>query len=719
MNERDLLFIGGGHAHALAIRTLAMKPIKGVRVTLVSEQTLTPYSGMLPGFVAGHYSYEDAHIDLNRLCAWANVRYIKGRVFGLDLQSKTAQVESTEGAGHFECAYDIVSVDIGSTPDTSVAGAARFAVGVKPVSQFAATWNALLEESRRNNSGHWGVIGAGAGGVELVLGMAHRVNQLNYHLVYPHKHVLPGYPEKLVETVERKLINAGITLHPEFRVSEVNERGLRAVSDKALVLDQSIWCTGASAAPWPQQAGLQTSDRGFIAVDEYLRSCSHPEVFAVGDCADMLHDPRPKAGVYAVRQAPYLVENLRMAFHQGNGKAINLQSDFLSLISLGEKSAVGCRNGMVVSGRWVWRLKDYIDTKFMRRLNQPGEKPAMGSADDVPMQCAGCGSKLGPELLHANLTGLPFFQNQSVKPALQQSEDASLWTVSEGKVAVQSIDGFRSFSQDHWRFGKICVNHALSDIYAMGARPVCAQVWINVAFAHPRLQKRDHRLLMSGIAEALKQQEVVLSGGHSTEGMEDHIAIVANGEISESTQWKKNTPREGDALILTKPIGTGVVLAADMQATAPADAIDAAIDAMLLSNRNAARLLADLTPSAVTDVTGFGLLGHLIEMMENDAHSLGARIDLQQVPLLRGALALSRRGVRSTLYPQLQPLLHQCELTSSIESARVDLLLDPQTSGGLLISMPLDAAHQFIERFDDHAVVIGKVGESSVRVSIH
>ena len=135
---RDLVFIGGGHTHALVIKQLGMKPIANTRITLISEQTLTPYSGMLPGFVAGHYSYLDTHIDLNRLCQWANVRFLQGRVTGIDADEKTIHIESRASIS-----YDNLSIDIGSTPDLSVPGASEYAVGVKPVSHFGELWNNL------------------------------------------------------------------------------------------------------------------------------------------------------------------------------------------------------------------------------------------------------------------------------------------------------------------------------------------------------------------------------------------------------------------------------------------------------------------------------------------------------------------------------------------------------------------------------------------------
>ena len=368
--RKDLVFIGGGHAHALVIKQLGLQPIDGVRLTLISEQTLTPYSGMLPGFVAGHYSYRDAHIDLERLCEWANVRYICGRVDGINSDSNTISIESLTDVD-----YDYLSIDTGSTPDLSVAGARDHAVGVKPVSQFGSIWQSLLQASQETDGrGRWGVVGAGAGGVELVLGMAHRLKKqkdLNFHLLFSSPRVLPGYPSKVVAAVESALAAHNVNLHPDFRVAEVGEGGLTATDGQQVTLTKSIWCTGAAAAPWLSETGLATSVKGFISVNEYLQSESHDNVFAAGDCADMLFDPRPKAGVYAVRQAPYLVDNLRAVCGAGSKglRPVDLQTDFLSLLSLGDKEAVGCRSGVTFRGRWVWKLKNHIDQKFMNLLN--------------------------------------------------------------------------------------------------------------------------------------------------------------------------------------------------------------------------------------------------------------------------------------------------------------------------------------------------------------
>ena len=741
MNRHDLVLVGGGHTHVLLIRSLAMRPIDGVRVTLVSDKSLTPYSGMLPGFVAGHYCAEKTSIDLNQLCRRAGVRWIKARVNGLNPQEKHVSLVGQSGVS-----YDFLSIDIGSTPNLSIKGAREFAIGVKPIAKFQQRWQKLLSHMNSNAStantlsGDWGVIGAGAGGVELVLAMAHRMQHcpnLRFHLVYRGANVLPNYPAKVVELVEQKLRDSGVILHANFSVSEVTPSGLISAKGEQLKLTENIWCTGALGADWLAKSGLHCTDKNFISVNRYLQSTSHASVFAVGDVAEMLDDPRPKAGVYAVRQAPFLEQNLRRAYAGKPLREVKLQRQFLSLLSLGTREAIASRNGLVLKGAWVWRWKDAIDQKFMRQFTELKMSMAMtegiqSSAGDAkePMHCGGCGSKLGPDLLMHNLKIIDAMTSaQSTTASNLMAEDASLWQPTPGTMTVQSTDGFRGFSEDEYRFGRICVSHALSDIYAMGATVTYAQSWINLAFSHPRLQQRDHLRLLQGIVDALREQGAVLTGGHSTEGAESHLAIVANGEVVPGTQWLKSGVQNGDVLVLSKGLGTGIILAADMQGQAPAPAVDAAFNSMQLGNHHAMRQLKSIDPHAVTDVTGFGLLGHLLEMLDStnvdSGVQLKAILNLSAIPALVGANELATAGWRSSLYPQLEPYLRRCELkgdqsyaTDSHDldghsldrkyAAAIELLLDPQTSGGLLASVSESDALALLTTETDF-VAIGRI----------
>ena len=707
MHEHDLVFIGGGHSHSLVLTMLAMQPINNVRLTLITDTLLTPYSGMLPGYIAGHYTEEETHLDLNKLCKAAQVRLIHGRVNGIDVINKTIQLENQASIG-----YDKVSINTGSTPNVKVPGAREFGVGVKPVSQLTAAWRKLLaqkieptnEHFNEKKPAHWAIVGGGAAGIEMVLAIAYRFKQagdaLKLSLVQSGDTLLLGSHKNVQKQVAIALKQYDIALVTGFRVSRVTKNTLESDTGNTLSIDQSIWCTPATAPTWPALAGLDTDENGFIAVNEFLQSTSHDDVFACGDVATMIKSPRPKAGVYAVRSAPFLTKNLRAVFTQQAMKPVSLQTDFLSLISLGGKVAVGQRGWLSLKGKWVWRWKNQIDQTFMALFSK--NLPSMPAMNDEPMHCSGCGSKIGPELLSDTLKELSIFPNKHFDTDLTQAEDAPVAAVINNASLLQSMDGFRAFSDDYYRLGIATTHHAVNDLYAMGVQPTSAQVWANLKFEHPRLTKRDFKRLMQGVTETLLHHETTLVGGHSTEGIETHLALVVNG-VGDS-HWQKNALEEGDWLLLNKPLGTGIILAADAQSAANTHSIEALWSHLLQSNRGFFQALKSKKIHAATDVTGFGLIGHLLEMLKGTPYC--AKITTSHVPLISGTLELSRQKIESTLMPQLMPMLAQCE-THNIELAMLKCLLDPQTNGGLLISVSADVGREIITNTD--AVKIGEV----------
>lgn len=680
----------------LAIKAFAMKAIGQVRITLVSEQGDTPYSGMLPGYIAGHFEKADTLIDLNALCRAAGIRFVKGRVTGLGLDAGEIHIEN-----HAPLSYDCLSLDTGSCPSFDSIEGSEFATGIKPISEFHRQW-AELEKQLRVQSApqHIAVVGAGVGGTELCLALAHRLrdrDNCHLHLLYNSAQVMPGAPNRAIELAASQLASLKVQQHPNFTLRKVSAEGVMSGDGDFLTMDKVFISTDAVAASWPAESGLACDAKGFVEVNDYLQSVSHQNVFAAGDIACLVNEPKPKAGVYAVRQAPFLAENLRRYFSEESFKKVRLQSEFLRLITLGDKYAVACRNGLTLSGRWVWRWKSAVDTAFMRQFSELSDSGAMSSDSQLPgsdnalekMHCAGCGSKLGPAGLYENLAKLPATASANLHPALHTIEDAAVWQPSNDMVMVQSIDGFRSFSEDHYLFAKIAVHHAMNDLYAMGATPKYVQVWANLKFSHSRLQQRDHLRLMQGVSDALQMHEAALAGGHSSEGVEDHLGVVVNGEMNLQNRWSKYGANHGDVIVMSKALGTGVVLAADMQSRAKVSELDSTLKSMLVSNRGLWQHLQTISPSAVTDISGFGLIGHLLEMLP--AEGFAAALDSAAIPALPGSERLIAEGYHSSLFPELLHYLNSCEISESVSDERRDLLLDPQTNGGMLIILSQDA----------------------------
>jgi selenide,water dikinase len=336
--SRDLVLVGGGHSHALVLRMLAMRPIEGLRITLVSPASHTPYSGMLPGLIAGHYSFQQAHIDLARLCQWAGVRFIAGEVTAMDPAARRLSL-----AGRPDIEYDQVSIDIGSQPELDpVPGARAHAVPVKPVAGLWQRWQDLLQRLDALPAGtrqRIALVGGGAGSVELALAMAHRLAQhpVNIELWCGAPAILQGYNLRARKAVMAALAGHGVAVALDARVERVESGRLQLADGRQAPFDELFWCTGAAAAPWVAASGLPVDERGFLEVTDALHSVADERVFGAGDIATQVNHPRPKAGVYAVRQGPVLAHNLAASLLGKTLRQHRPQQRFLSLVSLGDR----------------------------------------------------------------------------------------------------------------------------------------------------------------------------------------------------------------------------------------------------------------------------------------------------------------------------------------------------------------------------------------------
>lgn len=370
---KKLLFIGGGHAHAEVLRQFGLRPMPGVEITLVSPDRHTPYSGMLPGLVAGHYTFEECHIDLELLGAFAGARFLRTTARAIDPVNRT--VTLADGSS---LAYDIVSIDVGSTPPArGIDGALEHTFPVKPVRDYLAAWDSLVADAQAGEVSSFAVVGGGAAGVEMLLAMQHRLAQL--HLKRPLRFVLVTESTQPVaqhahgvrSVLTRNLARKQIEVHCATRIVAVARRTLIAENGTHIEADAIFLATGATAPEWLASSGLALNDQKFININNNLQSTSHAEVFAAGDCATMEGRRYPKSGVYAVRQGPPLTENLRRALRGDALAEYDPQPRSLALISTGEQHAIASYGAIAFHGNWVWRWKDRIDRDFMAKYRSP------------------------------------------------------------------------------------------------------------------------------------------------------------------------------------------------------------------------------------------------------------------------------------------------------------------------------------------------------------
>ncbi|MDR9402276.1 MAG: FAD-dependent oxidoreductase [Halothece sp. Uz-M2-17] len=368
---QNLVLIGGGHSHAILLRMWQLHTLADVRLKLLSDTEKTPYSGMLPAHVAGLYSYEETHINLPPLAQRAQAEFYHDQAVGLDLKHK--QIFCLKRP---PLTFDKVSIDIGSTPAIlTVPGAKDYAIPAKPVSVFLKHWYQFLEtvETTPQQPRNLAIVGGGAGGVELALNMQQRLqkmsHQVSIHLFQREKELLLDKGKWVRQHLKSLLQKRGIQLHLGEAVTDVYPD--KVVCDSGLMLETDIifWVTQASAPTWIKDSGLATDQRGFILVNDYLQSISHPFVFAAGDIATMVNHPRPKAGVFAVRQGKPLFQNLQRTILGNPLKPYHPQKNYLSLIGTGDESAIASWGNLGFHSPLLWRWKDYIDRQFMTQFD--------------------------------------------------------------------------------------------------------------------------------------------------------------------------------------------------------------------------------------------------------------------------------------------------------------------------------------------------------------
>jgi len=722
-----LVLAGGGHTHALLLRRWLMRPRlrpAHTLVTLVSRQSMAVYSGTLPALVAGLIAAEESAIDLRRLCALAGVTFLRAEIVGLDPVARELRLEGRPPLRFDRLSLDVGAVTAGGSPERDAAprlgpepnGPMPHPSGiggtqptgnrawgdrgqpVKPLEPFLAWLSTLTPGSALR------IRGGGAAAVELALALRAR-----------------GYGPRLL------LRGQGLRLGS----AAANRLGERLLAEAGIQLERSVpqaapadlACTGSRAPDWLAAAGLPVdAATGRVLTTASLQVLEHPHLFAAGDCAVVAGAPRPASGVWAVRATPVLATNLQRSLEQPQRRLRPWRSQRRALQLLGDGgwSPKGPRAvlfwGPVALGpsRWLWRWKRHLDQRFLEGF------AALAPMGPEAMACRGCAAKLAAAPLEgalARLEGMARAQAPSpCAPALKEGRDgvedaAVLATAADGSLLLQSVDGFPALVADPWLNARLTTLHACGDLWASGADLESVQALVTLPEAEPALQEELLLQTLAGVRSVLDPLGARLIGGHTLEGRDGAglaLALTVNGRVDPGRHWLKGPLREGDALLLSGPLGSGVLFAAAMAGAARPGWIDAALETMQRSQARLVELLAAHGCHACTDVTGFGLLGHLGEMLAagagaaaglpGDGLSAGemVRLEARSIPAFTGALELLDQGWASSLAPAngraLALLGGPVRLVGEAAAAVEALLIDPQTCGPLLATLPADRA---------------------------
>jgi selenide,water dikinase len=701
--RHHLLLAGGGHTHALVLRRWLMRPrLRPVatRICVVSRHGTLAYSGLVPAILAGLEPPSSGRLDWHRLCALAEVTFVRAEIAGLDPSARLLHLE-----GRPSLAYDRLSLDVGA-----ITPAAPGERAVKPLEPFLA-WceEASVAQPRLR--------GGGASAVEVALALRARGVRPRLLLRGTSLHLPSDAANRLAE---RLLREADIPVHRQVAASEPAD----------------LACTGSRAPTWLANAGLPVDPAsGRVLTADTLEVLDHPGLFAVGDCALIPRDPRPPSGVWAVRAAPVLAVNLGRSLAERPLLRWRPQRRALQL--LGDGGVTGPPRALAFWGPWalgphpwLWRWKRHLDQGFMARFAALRPMVPAVSAG-VPMGCRGCAAKLAASPLRAALARLGALAGDSSPPP---AEDAPLVRDLEGGLRLlQSVDGFPALVADPWLNGRLTTLHACGDLWASGASVDSAQVVVTVPLGAAAVQEEVLLQTLAGVRSVLDPLGARLLGGHTLEARDGAglaVTLTVNGLVPGNRHWGKGPLLPGDALMLTRPIGTGVLFAAAMAGVPCAPWLDEVLPHLQQDQSSLVPLLAAHGCRACTDITGFGLLGHLGEMLAGlpptatdtgrPAAPVVVELEGSAIPVFPGALELLAQGLASSLAPaNAEALALLGERVrwigpEPLSSSRAGLLIDPQTCGPLLAALPADrasAATRALHRAGfPHARVIARVG---------
>jgi selenide,water dikinase len=716
------VLVGGGHAHVQVLRRFAMEPPRNARLTVVLDVPIAAYSGMVPGFVAGQYAAHELEIDVVPLARRAGARVVLGRAIAIDPGKGRVVIE-----GRAAIRYDVASINVGSSvAGLELPGVKEYALSTRPIGLFVSNVDAAFEgiaERAAESGPRVVIVGGGVGGVELAFTLGQRLRKLGIDqhevtLLHDGSRILPGWSAGLATRVEHQAARRGIQIRTGVPVVAVRQAMVLLADGSEVGFDLLVWVTGGVGPALFRQCGLETDSRGFVLTRPTLQVKDQDNLFAVGDCATLIEHPATaKAGVYAVREGPYLTDNLN-AFLEGRElRRYTPQRDFLALLNLGDGTALGGKWGLSFEGRWVMRLKDWIDRRFMRKFQVLA--PDGGPAPEFPamengmeMLCGGCAAKVGQSVLDRALarvaadagaggdgaSGRAVRADPTVVLGLDSADDAAAVRTPRGDILTSTVDVFTAFTEDPWLVGKVAAVNAMSDLLATGVAPRYALALVAVPEASDGDEAEEILYqTLAGARAALDELGVTLLGGHTTTAAKLMVGFAVDGFAEDERRLMRlDRLRPGQVLVLTKALGTGVLFHADMRALARGPWLEAALRSVTQSNAGALSILRAAGVDAATDVTGFGLVGHLGEMLR--ASGTSASLRLGDLPALPGAIELLGRGLRSTFHAENERARRGIVIDAAAASdPRIGLLFDPQTSGGLLFGIDADRAPAAVE----------------------
>ena len=684
----QLVLVGGGHANIQVLKELCMKNYQGLHTILISKNYHATYSGMTPGFFFNKFSQQEIDIDLQRLCFNAGATFIKDEVVDLDLKDNQIKL-LTYPSIHF----DILSLNTGSISNNRSLKIDGFSncINVKPISDLVNQLPKIDDIVSQNIDSCISIIGGGIASYEISFSLKQRyLDSIKINIIgdnqLSEKNINQSSKKKLEKIAEQMGINI-----IEDRVEQIKKDHLVLASHKIITSNLNLLSTGADISPWLAKTELLKSKSGFIAVNKHLQSQNFEDVFVTGDIAEVSSYKRAKSGVMAVRQGQVLKKNIFLKLQNRDMIKFKAQQNWLYLIGTYNNKAILNYYFISIHSRWSWYLKVLIDQRFIRKFSFPNKKSMkkklIGSIKiSETMHCQGCGSKASKHSL------LNYLEKENKKQLLP---DASIIEHSSTKI-IQSIDHIKLFSSlNPFDFGVISYFHSKNDILAAGGLVKSLSISIGIPFSEKIVESFFLEYFMEGVKSQANKDNAIIASGHTFQTHEPGITINMNGQFD--LQSHKDMAQENDLIYLSKPLGTGYLLAA-YYLNSPlvlSQDIQRLFNFLKLDNQLAYDAAKNSECNAMTDISGFGLASHLGDICE--ASNLSASINLNNEVLINDNIAILENfestGFANNYESNSQNIYF--ENSNYLEK----ILYDPQTNGPMLMSINPNNKEKFEKDF--------------------
>jgi len=683
----SLVLVGAGHSNIALIRRFAMDPLEGVRLVVINPESTAPYSGMLPGFLAGQYIADELFIDVAALCKQAGARFIRGSLERVDTASKMLLIrhQAFPNVRELYIPYDYAVLNTGAAPADSFPSTHAGCYYVKPIRELLIDLPRIDERMRRGNRSMV-IAGGGAAGIELAFAFRARYGSdatitLVSRRSIDHDNALSAGASVIRRALEEKRI----TLIESVEVTEAVVGEVRLSDGRSVAAYVVCVATPVRAPSWIEQSGLAGKD-GFLNVNAELQVDDYEGLYASGDIVN-LPSSRGRSGVMAVRAGQYLAKALVQKIQGRHVSPFRPQRHWLTLLNLGDGEAIAVRGSLAYKGASLFKLKDRIDQKFMARF-----KPRKMSSAEA-MRCEGCAAKLPGDML-TSVFG-------------QQFEDGAI-TTQQGVSRIRSIDALTHLVDDPYLIGALAMRHAVSDVWAMGASPTTALTLIAVERAlSQHIEASEFVQAQAGLQDAAHAYGVEIVGGHSLSLNQPMIAVEVEGECARPV--RKNSVMAGDELWITGPVGSGILFSALASGLTIGASIDQWVTNALKSLFEASQIAAREGVHAMTDVTGFGLAGHLREMLS--WNNLGIQW-AEKIVTFSGVDECIARGIQSTAY--VDNVRYAQQIGHKAPSA---VVFDPQTCGPLLIAASPGIAKRVVHIWEEAGLSPQQIGVVTTETS--